>query len=353
MMTDLLSDLISTTFGRRYHVLTGRGTTALWLALRAVARRDGPGDVIIPDILCATALEGVLLAGFTPVFADVTPDRFTLSADSVTRLITPRTRAVLVAHLFGHAVDVEAIREAIRAAAPGAPIIEDAVQGLGGYVRGQPIGSLGDLSFISFDNTKMIGGRGGALLFDDPALWDGIQADLALLAAPPESPTAPLERLLPPTAAVAYSRQLRTTAPALLRAFDPSPANLRRILADWQTLADRVAERNTKAVFLRDRLSDLPLALPPIREGDAIWRYTFAAPTAALARWIMHGLQRAGLSGSGLYYPLSHLFGQNTRSSTLENRLINLWVDAETVEDALNHAAEIVKSACAKNLPNL
>jgi hypothetical protein len=324
----------------RQAVLVGRGTTALWLALRTVARQYGPGEVILPDLLCLAALEGVLLAGFVPVFADVDPVRYVLDAESVARCITPNTRAVLVAHLFGHIADVDAIR----AAAPGIPIIEDAVQGFGGALRGRPAGTLGDLSFTSFDATKMIGGRGGLLMFDDDSLRAGIEADVRALVQPPIRLEA-LARLLPPAAASAYEQQLRIAAPSLLCPFDPSPANVRRIEADWQTLAVRVEARTAKARILQARLSRSALALPDLREGDALWRYTVAAPTAALAGWLSHHLQRAALNGSNLYPPLSRLFGQ--RTGALSNRLINLWIDEHTTESDVQRAANVILSALA------
>lgn len=334
-----LENLFAQASGRSHAVLCGRGTTALWLALRALGQRDGSGEVILPDLLCSTALDGVLLAGFTPVFADVQPGRFTLSPGSVTRLVTPRTRAILVAHLFGHVADVDMIR----AAAPGVPIIEDAVQGIGGHYNGKPTGSLGDLSFISFDPYKMIGGRGGALLFDDDSLRDGIDADLRRLPDLPDLSPEALNTLLPPAAAAAYASQLRSTfAPDLLRRFDSSPANRDRILADWATLEARVESRNAKAAWLQNSLSGLPLELPDLRDGDAIWRYTVTAPTVALARRIMHGLQHAGLSGSDLYYPLSQLFGRTTNAAALTNRLVNLWVDESTGSDALSRIVDVI-----------
>ena len=104
----------------------------------------------------------------------------------------------------------------------------------------------------------------------------------------------------------------------------------------------RVVERNAKARWLHEQLSDLPLELPEMREGDAIWRYTITAPTIALTRRIMHGLQRAGLSGSGLYYPLGALFGKKHR---LTNCLVNLWVDATTTEDHLRRTVEVIRAA--------
>jgi dTDP-4-amino-4,6-dideoxygalactose transaminase len=198
------------------------------------------------------------------------------------------------------------------------------------------------MSFISFDHNKMIGGRGGALLWDDDSLVDAIEADVHSLPDRPELRLASLASLLPPAAAAAYAYQLCASAPALLRGFDSSVANLDRILAAWSTLGARVEERNTKAHWLQTRLSGLPLVLPEIREGDAIWRYTVTAPTVAFARRMMRGLQLAGLSGSGLYYPLSRFFGQQGGAGRLANRLVNLWVDEVTDGDALRRTADVI-----------
>jgi dTDP-4-amino-4,6-dideoxygalactose transaminase len=324
--------------GKRNGVLCGRGTTALWLALRAIQRRDGPGEVIVPDLLCSTALEGALLAGFTPVFADVLSRRFTLSPESVAELVTPYTRAVLVAHLFGHGADIASIR----AAAPGIPLIEDAVQGLGGSVQDQPIGSLSDISFISYDAHKMIGGRGGVVFFEDETLLEGIEEDIRRLPELPEFPLDQLKTLLPPTAASVYASQLRTVAPTLLRRFDSSRANVNRIQADWETLQARIVDRNAKAYWLQDQLSGLPLELPEMRAGDAIWRYTITVSTVAAARRIMRDLQLAGLPGSGLYYPLSQFFGQ--KKHRLTNRLVNLWVDESIIEEHLRCTVDVIKN---------
>lgn len=373
-----LQHRLKDTLGRAYCVLCGRGTTALWLALRAIARRDGPGEVILPDILCQTALDGVLLAGFAPVFAAVLPGRLTLAADRLAPLITPRTRAILVAHIFGHVADLDLIRQA----APGIPLIEDAVQGFGGFYRGKPVGSFGDLAFVSFDRQKMIGGRGGALLFDDGALLEPIEADLckltnqsailnenlnavnglydrwpfdpnertfekiqAILSQTPGSNFQNRVRvapLLPGVAATAYASRLRAVAPQLLCRFDPMAPNVERILADWDTLHGRVAVRNEKAHRYLRRLAVSPLPQPEICLGDAIWRYTITFPTAAYARWAIRSLQIAGISGSNLYYPLSGLFGQQTGAENLAHRLINLFVDESTDEATINRAADVI-----------
>jgi dTDP-4-amino-4,6-dideoxygalactose transaminase len=366
------------TLGRAHCVLCGRGTTALWLALRAIRRRDGPGEVILPDILCQTALDGVLLAGFRPVFAEVLPGRLTLAANRLASLITPHTRAILVAHLFGHVADLDQIRQA----APGIPLIEDAVQGFGGFYRDKPVGSWGDLSFISFDRHKMIGGRGGALLFDDDSLREAIESDLCKLTNPENilvdnlndsngfygnfspaeseqlfgsiqtilcklpnrvsSNRVRVAPLLPSEAAAVFTFQLKKATPTLLCQFNATVPNVERILTDWDTLNERVAARNWKAHLLQGRLANYPLLQPEIRVGDAIWRYTLTFLTATAERRVRRSLQLAGINGSAMYYPLSALFGQQTGSDILANRLINLFVDESTDEASLNRAADVI-----------
>jgi len=326
--------------GRGVSLLCGRGTTALWLALRAIGRRDGPGEVIIPDLLCETALHGVLLAGFTPVFADVSPTRFTMAAEHVATLITARTRAIVAVHLFGHMAELDQIR----AAAPGIPIIEDAVQGMGGTLQGKPAGAWGDISFISFDPNKMVRGRGGAVLVEDEALVDGMREDLKRLPYLPEQMPG-VNALLPPDAAAAYGVQLRAFAPMLLRNFDDSRANEDRIRADWETLPERVKMRNQKARWLAAQLAGIPVERPDLREGDAIWRYTITVPRAILAQRMMRQMQAERLNVAGLYYPLSQLFGRTTHAAKLTNRLANLAVDEAADYDALRRMVEIIRGS--------
>src|SRR5258708_29972876 len=105
---------------RRYARLVGRGTTALYVALRALALHNGPGEVILPDVICSAVLDAVLLAGCVPIFADVSLPRFGLDPDDVRRKIGLRTRAMIVPHLFGYVMNLLDV---------DIPIIEDAVQG--------------------------------------------------------------------------------------------------------------------------------------------------------------------------------------------------------------------------------
>lgn len=145
------------------------GTDALVIALNALD--VGPGDEVIttPYTFYATA-EAIARLGATPVFCDITPDDFCIDPAQIEAKITPRTRAILPVHIFGHAADMAAIRAI--ADRHGLPVIEDAAQGFGGSCDGTPIGALADLATISFFPTKNLPGigDGGMVVCRDEAL---------------------------------------------------------------------------------------------------------------------------------------------------------------------------------------
>lgn len=294
--------------------LVGRGTSALYVALRALVLGYGPGSVILPDLICVSVLEAVLLAGLRPAFADVSADRFNPDSHSVRRVLSPDTRAVIAAHVFGCVTPPPEVE---------VPIIEDAVQGLGGSLQGRSVGSLGQISILSFHPTKMIPGYGGAILTDDPDLWALIQR-------------VSLEKAEAPYQAGVYAGvrpQLAAQRHRLLKAFDADPANFAAIRAGWERLPEEVEARNRKAHYLSQSLSECPhlgLGLPTLYPGDAIWRYPFVAPSRAAAAWIHRRLQAASLPGSRPYVSLSAIYDPQPayQSSELASRLVNLWVDA-------------------------
>jgi dTDP-4-amino-4,6-dideoxygalactose transaminase len=333
-MTDRepLRAIITDYTGHQHARLLGRGTTALYVTFRALAMLSGPGEIVLPDLICSTVLDAVLLAGHTPVFADVLPGRWTLDPVDARQKTTGQTRAVLVAHLFGHVAAVP--RDAF--ADLGVPIIEDAIQGLGGAV-----GSIGDMTVIGFAESKMIGGRGGVILTDNSALWDAIGHVAIAEPLIAIGSFGPNERLR------AYRQQLQSAVPDLLYPFDESAANVAQIEAGWQALAENVRTRNANARYLADQLADTTLQLAAIQPGDAIWRFTFAAPTVLCASWIARHLQRAGLPGSRLYPSLSTIFApeQTPIGAPIAPRLVNLWVDPTMDRATLDRVLTVIRSA--------
>lgn len=141
-------------------------TTALHLILAAMD--IGPGDeVIVPAFTWVATANVILYCGATPVFVDVDRATFNIDAASVARKITARTRAIIVVHLFGLCADVDAVA----AAAPGIPIIEDAACAAGSGYNNRPAGTLGLAAAFSFHPRKSITtGEGGMVTTNDEAL---------------------------------------------------------------------------------------------------------------------------------------------------------------------------------------
>ena len=134
------------------------GTTALELALRALD--VGPGhDVLIPTYVCDALHHAVTRCGANAVVVDADPGTLSMSAKDAEAQITGRTRAVIVPHAFGLAVDLAPFL------ALGVPVVEDGAQALGAEVAGRPAGGAGTLAVCSFYATKMIAaGEGGAVV---------------------------------------------------------------------------------------------------------------------------------------------------------------------------------------------
>jgi dTDP-3-amino-3,4,6-trideoxy-alpha-D-glucose transaminase len=137
------------------------GTDALTIALRALGVEPGD-EVVMPSLTFYATAEAAVNAGATPVFCDVDPETYCVTAETVAAAVTPRTRAIVPVHLFGNLAPVEELR------AHGVPVLEDAAQAAGAKLGGRPAGSLGDAATVSFFPSKNLGGLGdgGAILTD-------------------------------------------------------------------------------------------------------------------------------------------------------------------------------------------
>ena len=155
--------------GAAHAVGVANGTDAITLALKACG--VGPGDevVTVAATFIGTA-EAIVLNGARPVFVDIDERTFTMDPQKVEAALTPRTKAIVPVHLYGHPADVERIVEIGRR--HGIPVIEDAAQAHGAEIRGRKVGSLGTLACFSFYPAKNLGayGDGGMVTSDDGAL---------------------------------------------------------------------------------------------------------------------------------------------------------------------------------------
>jgi dTDP-4-amino-4,6-dideoxygalactose transaminase len=151
--------------GVEHAVGVANGTDAITIALRAMG--VGPGDeVVVPSFTFYASVEAIPPTGATPVFCDIDPATFCVNADTVARALTPRTKVVLVVHLFGNVAPVAEI------AALGVPVLEDAAQAAGSTTAlGRP-GALGTAATFSFFPSKNLAcfGDGGAITTADAEL---------------------------------------------------------------------------------------------------------------------------------------------------------------------------------------
>src|SRR6185503_14257359 len=148
------------------HVVTVNScTSALFLSLLSVGVRQGD-EVICPSMTWCSTANAALYLGAKPVFCDIDEDTLCLSPDSVAARLSPRTRAVMVVHFGGYAVDVAALR---RALPQGVAIVEDAAHALGArYPDGRPVGSSGNpVCFSFYANKNLSTAEGGAVALSD------------------------------------------------------------------------------------------------------------------------------------------------------------------------------------------
>lgn len=146
-------------------ISTCNGTAALHLALASLG--IGPGDeVVVPALTFVASASAVLYAGATPVFADVDASTWCISADTISRVLSPRTRAIVVVHLYGQPADMDPILEV--ASRRGIEVVEDAAEAHGARYKGRRVGSLGRVGVFSFYGNKIITtGEGGMVTTND------------------------------------------------------------------------------------------------------------------------------------------------------------------------------------------
>lgn len=157
--------------GVRHAVGVASGTDAILLILMALGVKEGDEVVTTPYTFFST-VSSVTRLGAKPVLADIDPRTYNIDPDRVSKLVTRKTKAILVVHLFGQIAGMDAISEA--AARSGVPVVEDACQSIGARYKGKRAGSIGAAGCLSFFPSKNLGGfgDGGMIVTDDASLAD-------------------------------------------------------------------------------------------------------------------------------------------------------------------------------------
>jgi dTDP-4-amino-4,6-dideoxygalactose transaminase len=253
------------------------GISALELILRAWG--IGPGDEVITaaNSFIASA-SAVSFTGATPVLVDVDPDSYLMSTESVARAITPRTRAIMPVHLYGHPVDMDPLMAL--AESRGLLVVEDACQAHGARYKGHRTGSLGHAAAFSFYPGKNLGayGDGGIVVTKDESLARQIR-QLRNYG----------QREKYQHVSLAYNRRLDSLQAAVL---DVKLRHLDR----WN------ARRAQIAGLYRELLRDLPLQFPA--QAPDVWHVNHLFVIQVDRRDpVLAALNQAGI-GAGVHYPI-------------------------------------------------
>jgi dTDP-4-amino-4,6-dideoxygalactose transaminase len=160
----------ATYLGVKHTIALHNGTVALELALYAFDVGVGDEVITTPRTFIASASAAVM-RGAVPVFADIDPVSQNISAKTIQKVITSKTRAIIVVHLAGFPADMDGIMDLARE--HNLFVIEDCAQAHGAFYKGRPVGSIGHAGAFSFCQDKIMttGGEGGLLALNDPEIW--------------------------------------------------------------------------------------------------------------------------------------------------------------------------------------
>lgn len=257
------------------------GTDALLIALRALDLQPGD-EVITTPFTFYSAAEVVALLGARPVFVDIEEDTFNLDPAKIEAAITPKTRAIIPVHIFGHPADMPAIMEIARR--HELRVIEDCAQSWGATLNGQQTGTWGELGTFSFFPTKNLGscGEGGLICSDDARLAE-------------------------------KSRQLRVHGQSQRYIYDELGYNSRLHALQATILSIKLRHvdswndaRRAHAAHYKNLLQGTPYIVPTERDGarHIYHQYTLRLPAPLDRDRISAKLTERGI-GHAIYYPRS------------------------------------------------
>lgn len=156
--------------GAEYAVAVSNGTVALHLALAALDIKEGD-EVIVPDLTFAASINAVIYTGATPVIVDVDKTTWTISIADIEKNITPKTKAIMPVHLYGHPCHMDEIMALAKT--HKLFVVEDAAEAIGAKYKGKHVGTIGDSATFSFFGNKTITtGEGGMVFFKDKEMYE-------------------------------------------------------------------------------------------------------------------------------------------------------------------------------------
>ena len=245
--------------GVKHCITVANGTVSLELILRALGIVRGD-EVIVPPYTFIATISSIIYAGATPVFADIEPDTFQLSAEAAEKAITPRTRAIMPAYIGGRPADLDAFEALCKKY--DLHLIGDAAQAVCSGFNGRDVATYGTATSISCQNTKNLTcGEGGIILTDNDGLAENLQ------------------RML-------FDKQSYLAMAAGMSEFQASILN-----TQLDSLADQIDRRMDSCAHLDSRFGELPF-LYTLRQDPRITRNSYHLYLLGLHEEMLEGISR-------------------------------------------------------------
>lgn len=275
--------------GTRHAIACNNGTTSLHLALAGMG--VGPNDeVIMPALTYIATANCVRYCGGTPVLVDNDPHTFNIDPTAIEAAITPRTKGIMVVHLYGQAADMAPIVDI--ADRYGLWVLEDAAEAHGALYRGQAVGGIGHCGSFSFFGNKIVTtGEGGAVTTND----DDLASRMRLLRS--QGMDADRRYWHP---VVGYNYRMTNVTAAIG-------------VAQMERLPEALERRSAIAALYEDRLSDLvdwverPVVAQDCRHS--FWMYTIQLKDSVVVSRddVMSRMEQEGIETRPVFYPINQM----------------------------------------------
>ena len=331
---DRFEQAFATVAGSSFAASCSNGTVALHLALLALG--VGPGDeVIVPTLTYVASANAVVYCGAQPVFVDVDSDTMNISPRAVEQAITPKTKAVMAVHLYGHPAPMDELRAICEPR--GIKLIEDAAEAHGAKIGDRLVGSIGDIATFSFFGNKIITTGEGGMVTTNDAQLDSVVRQLKGQGQDPE------RRYWFPM--VGYNYRMTNVCAAIG-------------LAQTESFEQHLADRRRVGDAYDRHLDGLRhvLTLPTTRPGytNVRWLYTVVLIDGSRSRdALMEALAEDGIESRPVFYPMHQLppyrdaVGRFPEAERLAAHGISLPTHGHLTEDDIGYIARRLRTHLA------
>ena len=359
-----MEEKLANRFGKRHCVLTGSGTTAIYLLLEVLGLKKHD-VVLVPATCCFAPVYAIKYAGLEVDFCDVslkdgcmTPETLSMALDC-----NESIKVVIGVHLFGNVLDLESIRNVCRDR--GVFFVEDICQAFGARYQNMPCGAAGDFAVLSFGHTKILeAGGGGALLVDDLEIACAIREKLdTMKSIDPHSFSDFSERhrrqyyeiqkdcRTSPENRYQFGQLWKGFRPVFIRRLEPRILPQIRFCMEQEERIVRHRRRLSRLyVELLGFQKDLKVLSP--QPGSVPWRFNCLLKNIDVPSFCGF-VRKIGFDISTWYANLgNHFVSANSRklpnAETIEKEIVNLWVDESKNESYVQDLCRVMKKSLSQ-----